>query len=40
MSGRHISLRTVVVAWILGVALGMLPLAYAFAGSGGTTFPH
>ncbi len=40
MSARRFSLRTVVVAWILGVALALIPLASALAGGGGTMFPH
>ena len=40
MFARRISLRTVVVAWILGLALALIPLASALAGGGGTFFPH
>jgi hypothetical protein len=40
MFARRISLRTFVVAWILGVALALIPLASALAGSTGTIFPH
>jgi heme/copper-type cytochrome/quinol oxidase subunit 4 len=40
MFARHVSLRTFVVAWILGVALALIPLASALAGGGGTFYPH
>jgi hypothetical protein len=39
MFARH-SLRNVIVAWILGLALALIPLASALAGGGGTSYPH
>jgi hypothetical protein len=39
MFARHISLRNVVVAWILGLALALIPLASALAGPAGTSYP-
>jgi hypothetical protein len=39
MSVRRL-IRTFALAWILGVALAMLPLATALAGGGGTFYPH
>ena len=39
MSARRISLRTFVFAWILGVALALIPLASALAGGAGTSYP-
>jgi orotate phosphoribosyltransferase-like protein len=40
MSFRFNHGRAIVFAWILGVALASLPLATAFAGSLGTSYPH
>jgi orotate phosphoribosyltransferase-like protein len=40
MTIRFLSARTIVFAWILGVALASLPLATAFAGSLGTGYPR
>jgi orotate phosphoribosyltransferase-like protein len=40
MTFRLLTARTIVFAWILGVALASLPLATAFAGSLGTGFPR
>jgi hypothetical protein len=40
MFARHSSLRTVVVAWILGLALALIPLATALADGGGTMYPR
>jgi hypothetical protein len=40
MFSRRISFRAVIVSWILGVALVLIPLATALAGGGGTSFPH
>jgi hypothetical protein len=31
--------RSFLVAWILGLALALVPLASALAGSGGTSYP-
>lgn len=40
MFARLVSLRTVVVASILSLALALIPLASALAGGGGTSYPH
>jgi hypothetical protein len=40
MFARRNSLRTVVVAWILGLALALIPMASALASGGGTFYPH
>lgn len=40
MSHNRLNLRTLVLAWILGVALALIPLASALADGGGTMFPH
>lgn len=40
MLGRYISHRSVFFAWILGVALALVPLAGVLAGGGGTIFPR
>jgi hypothetical protein len=40
MFARLVSLRTVVVAWILGLVLVLIPLASALADGGGTSYPR
>ncbi len=40
MFARLFSIRTLVVAWILGLALALIPLASALAGGGGTIYPR
>jgi hypothetical protein len=40
MFSRQISFRAVVVSWILGVALVLIPLATVLADGGGTFYPH
>jgi hypothetical protein len=40
MFARRISFRAILVSWILGVALVLIPLATALAGGTGTTYPH
>jgi hypothetical protein len=40
MSARRISLRNLVVASILGLALTLIPIASALADGTGTMFPH
>jgi hypothetical protein len=40
MFARRISFRAILVSWILGVALVLIPLASAFAGGAGNTYPH
>ena len=40
MFSRRISFRAIVLSWILGVALALIPLATALADGGGTTYPH
>jgi heme/copper-type cytochrome/quinol oxidase subunit 4 len=40
MFARRFSFRAVIVSWILAVVLGLIPLATALAGGGGTSFPH
>jgi hypothetical protein len=40
MFARHSSLRKVVVAWILGLAIALIPLASALADGGGTFYPR
>ncbi len=40
MSSSRISFRAVIVSWILGVALLLIPLATALAGGGETIYPR
>ncbi len=40
MSARRSSLRNLVVASVLALVLGLIPLASALAGGGGTPFPQ
>jgi heme/copper-type cytochrome/quinol oxidase subunit 4 len=40
MSLRRFSLRAFVLAWILAVALALLPLATVLADGGPTIYPH
>ena len=40
MFSRFISFRAIIVSWILGVALALIPLATALAGGGGTSYPR
>jgi hypothetical protein len=40
MSLRSFSLRAFVLAWILAVALALLPVATALAGGGPTVYPR
>ena len=40
MFDRRISFRAIVVSWILGVALVLIPLATALAGGSGTIAPR
>lgn len=40
MFSRRISFRAIIVSWILGVALVLIPLATALAGGVGNTYPH
>jgi len=40
MSGRSFSVRAFVVAWILALALALLPLASALADGGVTIYPR
>jgi hypothetical protein len=40
MFGRSVSHRSIVLAWILGVALALIPLASALADGGGTFYPR
>ena len=39
MFSRHIRFRTMVVSFILGMALALIPLATALAGAAGGTYP-
>jgi heme/copper-type cytochrome/quinol oxidase subunit 4 len=39
MFSRRISFRTLIVSFILGMALALIPLATALAGGAGTTYP-
>ena len=40
MSFRFLSARAVVFAWIVGVALALVPLATVLAGGAGTGYPR
>ena len=40
MSIRPLSLRSLVVAWILATALAMLPIAAVLADGGSTIYPR
>ena len=39
MLSSRISFRAVIVSWILGAILFLVPLASVLAGGGGTNFP-
>jgi hypothetical protein len=39
MFSSRISFRAVIVSWILGAILFLVPLASVLAGGGGTNFP-
>jgi hypothetical protein len=40
MLSRQISYRAVIVSWVLGVALLLIPLATVLAGGGETVYPR
>jgi hypothetical protein len=40
MFARSLRLRSLVIAWIMGVALVLVPVVTALAESGGTKYPH
>ena len=40
MFSSRISFRAVIVSWILGAILFLVPLASVLAGGGGTDFPR
>jgi hypothetical protein len=40
MSTRNFSVRAFILAWILALALALLPLATALADGGVTMYPH
>jgi hypothetical protein len=39
VSARRVSIRTLIAAWILGLAISLIPMATAFADGAGTWFP-